>query len=87
MIYSLSIAVRVFVSRVSISFFVLHVNAHKTEYMCYNQTGDISTIDGTSLKLLDKFTYLGKKSYTSYLISILRFQIWIHKQTSIILNW
>ena len=24
----------------------LHVNAHKTEYMCYNQTGDISTLDG-----------------------------------------
>ena len=22
----------------------LHVNAHKTEYMCYNQTGDISTL-------------------------------------------
>ena len=37
----------------------LHVNAHKTEYMCYNQTGDISTQDGTSLKLVDKFTYLG----------------------------
>ena len=36
----------------------LHVNAHKTEYMCYNQTGDISTVDGTSLKLVDKFTYL-----------------------------
>ena len=36
-----------------------HVNAHKTEYMCYNQTGDISTVDGTSLKLVDKFTYLG----------------------------
>ena len=36
-----------------------HVNAHKTEYMCYNQTGDISTLDGTSLKLVDKFTYLG----------------------------
>ena len=30
---------------------VLHVNAHKT--------GDISTLDGTSLKLVDKFTYLG----------------------------
>ena len=28
----------------------LHVNARKTEYMCYNQTGDISTQDGTSLK-------------------------------------
>ena len=37
----------------------LHVNAHKTEYICYNQTGDISTLDGTSLKLVDKFTYLG----------------------------
>ena len=37
----------------------LHVNVHKTEYMCYNQTGDISTLDRTSLKLVDKFTYLG----------------------------
>ena len=27
--------------------------------MCYNQTGDISTLDGTSLKLVDKFTNLG----------------------------
>ena len=24
----------------------LHVNAHKTEYMCFNQTGDISTLEG-----------------------------------------
>ena len=31
----------------------LHVNAHKTEYMSFNQTGDISTLDGTSLKLVD----------------------------------
>ena len=37
----------------------LCVNAHKTEYMCYNQTGDISTLEGTPLKLVDKFTYLG----------------------------
>ena len=37
----------------------LHVNTHKTEYICYNQTGDISKLDGTSLKLVDKFTYLG----------------------------
>ena len=37
----------------------LHVNAHKTEYMSYNQTGDISTLDGTPLKLVDKLTYLG----------------------------
>ena len=27
----------------------LHDNAHKTEYMCYNQTGDISTLDETPL--------------------------------------
>ena len=37
----------------------LHVNAHKTEYMSFNQTGDISTLGGSSLKLVDKFTYLG----------------------------
>ena len=37
----------------------LHVNAHKTEYMCFNQMGDISTLDGNSLKLVDKFTCLG----------------------------
>ena len=38
---------------------VLHVNAHKKEYMCHNQTGDISTLGGTSMKQVDKFTYLG----------------------------
>ena len=37
----------------------LHVNAHKTEYMCYTQTGNITTLDGASLKLVDNFTYLG----------------------------
>ena len=39
----------------------LHVNTHKTEYMCYNQTGDISTLNGSSLKLVDKFTYQGSR--------------------------
>ena len=37
----------------------LYVNAYKTEYMCYNQKGDISTLDGTHFKLVNKFTYLG----------------------------
>ena len=37
----------------------LHVNTHKMKYMCLNQTGDISTLNGSSLKLVDKFTYLG----------------------------
>ena len=27
--------------------------------MCFNQKGDISILDGTSLKLVDKFSYLG----------------------------
>ena len=36
----------------------LHVNAHKTEYMSFNQTGDISALGGSSLKLVDKFSYL-----------------------------
>ena len=37
----------------------LHVNAHKTEYIRYNQAGDITTLNGTALKLVDKFTCLG----------------------------
>ena len=37
----------------------LHFNIDKTEYMCFNQRGDISTLRGRSLKLVDKFTYLG----------------------------
>ena len=30
-----------------------------TRYMCFNQTGDISTLNRSSLKLVDKFTFLG----------------------------
>ena len=37
----------------------LHISAHKTEYMCFNQTGDIYTLNGSPLKLVGKFTYLG----------------------------
>ena len=36
-----------------------HDNADKTEYMCFNQRGEISTLNGSSLKLVDKFTCLG----------------------------
>ena len=38
----------------------LHVNAHKTGYMCFNQRGDISTQKGRSLKLVDKFNLARK---------------------------
>ena len=37
----------------------LHVNANKTEYTCFNQTGDISTLNGSPLKLVEEFSYLG----------------------------
>ena len=40
----------------------LHVNAHKTEYMFVNQTADISTLNGSFLKLVEKFTYLGSSA-------------------------
>ena len=37
----------------------LHVNAHKTEYICFNQRGNISIQNGSSQKLVDEFSYLG----------------------------
>ena len=37
----------------------LHVNAEKTEYMCFNQRGDISSLNSTSLKIVDNYIYLG----------------------------
>ena len=43
----------------------LNINLHKTEYMCFNQAGHISTRDRTSLKLVDKFTYLGSSVSSS----------------------
>ena len=37
----------------------IHINTHKTEYMCFNQRGNISTQNGSSLKLVNKFTSQG----------------------------
>ena len=42
----------------------LHVNTDKTENMCFNQRCDISILNGSSLKLVDRFTYL-KSSVSS----------------------
>ena len=39
-----------------------HVNTDKTEYMCFNQRGDISILNGSSLKLVDNFTSLGSSA-------------------------
>ena len=51
----------------------LYVNADKKEYMCFNQRGDISTLNGKSLKLVDKFTYLGSSvsSMETYINTLL----------------
>ena len=43
----------------SAGFFGLHVNATKTEYICYNQNGLIATLNKTPLKKVDNFVYLG----------------------------
>ena len=39
----------------------LHMNADKAEYMCFNLRGDIATLNGGLLKLVNKFTYLGSR--------------------------
>ena len=38
----------------------LKFNTDKTEFMYFNQRGEISTLNGRSLKFVDKFTYLGR---------------------------
>ena len=42
-----------------------HVNEQKTEYMCFNQRGEISAQIDISLKLVDKFTYLGSSVFST----------------------
>ena len=36
----------------------LSVSSDKTEFMCFNQDGAISSLNGKSLKLVDQFIYL-----------------------------
>ena len=55
----------------------LHVNADKTEYTCFNQRGDISTLNSSSLKLVNKFTYLGSSvSSTEKDINTRQAKVW-----------
>ena len=47
------------------------------EYMCFNQIGNISTLHGSPLKLVDKFTYLGSSvSSTETDISMRLAKVW-----------
>ena len=64
----------------------LHVNADKTEYTCFNQRRDVSTLNGSSLKLVDKFTYLGSGiSSTEMDLKTVLAKAWtaIHRQSVI----
>ena len=38
----------------------LHVNSDEIENMCFNQRGDIYTLNGGPLKLVEKFAFLGR---------------------------
>ena len=42
-----------------------HINSGKMEYVCFTQGDDISTRNGSSLQLVDKFTYLGSSISTT----------------------
>ena len=37
----------------------LVVNASKTQYICYNQQGELKSIDGKDIKEVKEFNYLG----------------------------
>ena len=48
-------------------FFIYLCLTFLTEYMCYNQTGDISTLDGTPLKLVWFVGFYGISTFVGYL--------------------
>ena len=67
----------------------LNVNADKLEYVCFNQRHNISTLNGSSLKLEDKFTYLGSSvSSTETDINMWLAKAWTAiDRLSVIWNW
>ena len=48
----------------------LHVNANKTEYMCFNQRGDISPLYSDALKLVDMFTISDSATHQQKMTSV-----------------
>ena len=62
----------------------LHFNAHQTEYMCFNQTGDISTLNGSSLKLVDKLTYLGSMVSSTEAVLVWFALLWFYGISTIV---
>ena len=56
----------------------LHGNTNKKEYMYFNLEGAMSSLNGSPLKLVDKFTYLGKRvSSTERDVNMRRVKAWI----------
>ena len=41
----------------------LHINAKKTEFISFNQTGQVRSLDGENIKSVEDFTYLGPELY------------------------
>ena len=69
-----------------------HINADKMEYMCFNQRGDISTQNGSSLKLVDKFTYLWKqclinRNWHQHVTSKGMDNYWSHRSQTWLIKW
>ena len=50
----------------------LHVNVDKTEFMCFNQRGDISTLNGRFLKLVENSPTLDATTHLRKMTSITR---------------
>ena len=48
----------------------LFVNSDKIEFMCFNENGDISTLNGRSLKLVRKFTTIEAATHPPKMTSI-----------------
>ena len=54
-----------------------YVNSYKTVFMCFNQDGAISSLDGRTLTLGDKFIYFGNSILsTESDVSIFIGKIW-----------
>ena len=53
------------------------MSMHTKQYMCFNQAGDIFTLNGSPLKLVDKFTYRGSSvSLTETDINMQLAKVW-----------
>ena len=62
----------------------LYVNTNKTEFMCFDREGTISTLNGSPLKLVDNYMYLSSSSVS--LSNICLVQAWTTVDTLLIIG-